>query len=316
MSAAICSSSSQWGNTLPLEAQDHLWRGPVASSSIFTVKPATSAVRKIKRKPVPFIPSELLQHSSSSNDTTTLPSTSSCADITPTQESVPSVPLATRSPQRPQRQYLLDIDAPTASQGVGSVADDSVQQLLRSATISAASASSRPRKGPLKWMQDKEEHTAPASSPAVSPRRPTLSRKTSISAHLKLSLRRNKADEQPCSELSISGPTNFVHISTGTEGAHAAIKSPALRRSSTTSARSSLRSSTSSASGTCFETADSTWVGQEASDGKPLYSASSAKQPLRPLKSIRRPSKLSLNKAEPLLNIPPGATSPKDKRKA
>ncbi|SJX62036.1 uncharacterized protein SRS1_10670 [Sporisorium reilianum f. sp. reilianum] len=320
MSAAVCNSSD--------EAQDNLWRGPVASSSTFTVKPASSTVRKIKRKPVPLIPSDLLQPQSSSSSTTlTLPPTPSLpepksprsaayTDLTPTQESVPSVHTAPRSPQRPQRQYLLDIDAPAPSLATDSTSDDSVKQLLRSATISASSASSRARKGPLKWMHDKEEHTAPTSSPALSPRQPTLSRKSSISGHLKLSLRRNKSDEPPCPELSISGPTNFVHISTGTEGAHAAIKSPSLRRSSTTSVRSSARSSTSSALSGTFETADSKVVAHDANDDKPLYAAASAKHPLRPLKSIRRPSKLSLNKTEPVLDIAPGSTSPKDKRKA
>ncbi|TKY87340.1 hypothetical protein EX895_004017 [Sporisorium graminicola] len=322
MSTAIYASSSQWSNSIPLEAQDNLWRGPQASSSTLTIKPASAAVRRIRRKPVPIIPSDLLHsHSSSSSAVANLatstsvpesnsPNSAAYADITPTQESGPSVPSA----QRPQRQYLLDIDAPCSSQGASNNADDSVKQLLRSATISASSSSSRPKKGPLKWMHDKEEHSTTSSSLAVSPRQPTLSRKTSISAHLKLSLRRNKSDEPPCSELSISGPTNFVHVSTGTEGAHAAVKSPSLRRSSTVSARSSPRSSASSALSGMFETADSKWVQQD--DDKPLYTASGATQPLRPLKSIRRPSKLSLNKPEPLLDIAPGPTSPKDKRKA
>lgn len=54
----------------------------------------------------------------------------------------------------------------------------------------------------------------------------------------------------------------------------------------------------------------------ETGEDKPLYTATERKHPLRPLRSIRRPSKLSLAEDQPVLNIPARSTSPKDKRKA
>uniref|UniRef100_V5EBS1 Uncharacterized protein n=1 Tax=Kalmanozyma brasiliensis (strain GHG001) TaxID=1365824 RepID=V5EBS1_KALBG len=120
-------------------------------------------------------------------------------------------------------------------------------------------------------------------------------RTTSI---LKVSLRRNKPEEPPSAALTISGPTDFVHVSTGADEAPS---SP--RRPSVTSTTPSLRMSTAStSSGTSVDTADD----------KPLYNLASA-QPLRPLKSIRRPSRTI---AEEPLFTSPGSTSPQDKRKA
>ncbi|KAJ9477971.1 Ubiquitin conjugation factor [Pseudozyma hubeiensis] len=306
MSAVLRASSS-------LLSHDNLWSGPAAASTSRVNKPAVSSTRAIRRKPVPQIPTELLQqHPSSSNISTASTPTApvSAASRSADVSTTPAPPVPVKTAQKPQRQYLLEIDAPATSRDDGAAADESVRQLLRSATVSTSA-----RKGPLRWAQDKEEHaTAASSSSSLSPRQPTLSRKTSISAHLKMSLRRNKVEEQPCSGLNISAPTDFVHVSTGSEGAKASPIS--LRRSSTTSQRSSLRSSMSStSSAVSFGTADSSPQEDAAKDDKPLYGALERKHPLRPLKSIRRPTKLSVDYTEPTLNLPKAPTSPKDKRK-
>ncbi|KAJ1028433.1 hypothetical protein NDA16_001600 [Ustilago loliicola] len=341
MPAVSGTASSQLTESLRAEAQANLWRGPIAtnasgstsSSSSLTVKPAVSSVRNIKRKPAPKIPTEPLQDASPSTPVA-VASTSVLAhkafdterdsELTPT----PRTPEPTKSAQRPQQQYILDIDAPVNSAESSSATDDAVQRLLRSASVSPASASAtaaRTRKGPLRWMQDKEEHTSTASTSTLPPSQPMLSRKTSISAHLKLSLRRNKSEDQPA-PITISGPTNFVHVATGTEGAYSSVGAAAtsLRRASTTSrvsARSSVRSSMSSNYSTSSyvseNTAPSSTEKEATSEDKPLYTAAvEKKHPLRPLKSIRRPSKLSLKPDEPVLDIPAESTSPKDKRKA
>ena len=285
---------------------------------------------------MPKIPTELLQqHASSTGNaiaattsTTSVlrekaPNTTTDALAIPAvgEKTAPSRTIPSESTQRPQKQYLLDIDSSVATEPTGA-ADDAVRQLLRSASVSPSSAPARPRKGPLRWMQDKEEHATSGSTSTLPPRQPTLSRKTSISAHLKLSLRRNKTEDQ-ASEIKISAPTNFVHLSTGTEGAHASSTPISLRRASTTSTvsmRSSLRSSMSSTrSATSSASSDygsAVSLEQEACEDKPLYTATDKKHPLRPLKSIRRPSKLSLQQDEPVLDMPAGPTSPKDKRKA
>ncbi|GAC92649.1 ubiquitin conjugation factor [Pseudozyma hubeiensis SY62] len=310
MSAILGASSS-------LLSQDNLWSGPAAASTSRVNKPATSRTRAIRRKPVPLIPAELLQqHTSSSSISTASTPTApiSAASRSATVGTKPAQPAPAKPAQKPQRQYLLEIDAPTISREDRATADESVRQLLRSATVSTSTGPSRPRKGPLKWAQDKEEHAAAASTSSLPPRNPTLSRKTSISAHLKMSLRRNKVEEQPCFGLNISAPTDFVHISTGSEGAKASPIS--LRRSSTTSPRSSLRSSMSStSSGVSFGTADSSPHEDAAKDDKPLYEALERKYPLRPLKSIRRPTKISVDLLEPTLSLSKEPTSPKDKRK-
>lgn len=327
MSAVSGRASSHLPDSLRAEAQANLWRGPPASSSSLAVKPAASSVRNIKRKPAPKIPTELLQTTNAASTAVLVEkslNTRVDSDLTPT----PRTPEPPKSAQRPQQHYILDIDAPVASTGSSEAADDAVQQLLRSASVSPASASAaaaRSRKGPLRWMQDKEEHTPTVSTSTLPPRQATLTRKTSISAHLKLSLRRNKSDDQPA-PITISGPTNFVHVATGTEGAYASVdasSATSLRRASTTSrvsARSSLRSSMSSnysTSSYISENSAPSATGTEAVDeDKPLYTAMEKKHPLRPLKSIRRPSKLSLKQQEPILDIPAGSTSPKDKRKA
>lgn len=331
MTAVSGRAPSQLSESLRAEAQANLWRGPTASSSSLVVKPAASSVRNIKRKPAPKIPTELLQDVSLSRFTPAAPTsvltekslnTHGDSNLTPT----PRTPEPIKSASRPQQQYILDIDAPVASTGVYGAGDDAVQQLLRSASVSPASASTaaaRNRKGPLRWMQDKEEHTPTASTSTLPPRQ--LTRKTSISAHLKLSLRRRKSDDQPA-PITISGPTNFVHVATGTEGAYASVgasNATLLRRASTTSrvsARSSVRSSMSSNYSTSSyiseNTAPSATEKEAASEDKPLYAAMEKKHPLRPLKSIRRPSKLSLQQDELVLTAPAGSTSPKDKRKA
>lgn len=322
MSAKASDSSLLW-------SPENLWRGPPASSISSKVKPVASSVRVVKRKPVPTIPAELLQqHLSSSSSVSTLIATTpvqaaeTVSFVTdtvapPTHESPSSLTLTASSIHPPQRHYLLEIDTPFSSQDDQRDADDSVQQLLRSTPTSPSPAVYRPRKGPLKWVADREEHAANASSSTLSVRQPTLSRKTSISAHLKLSLRRNKTEDQPGTSLTISAPTNFVHICTGAEAPSAVSNSASLRRTSTTSHRFSQHSSTSSSlSRTSLDTANSSSHEQAVNEDKPLYAALEKKNPLRPLKSIRRPSKLSLNQLEPVLNLPNGhPTSPKDKRK-
>ncbi len=90
-----------------------------------------------------------------------------------------------------------------------------------------------------------------------------------------------------------------------------------LRRPTWTSNRSSVRSSTSSTlSGLSYDTANSSTIDAEVGEDKVLYTNGERKHPLRPLKSIRRPSKLTLNKEEPAWSGASGSTSPKDKRKA
>ncbi|SPO23461.1 uncharacterized protein UTRI_02140 [Ustilago trichophora] len=338
MSATASMQSSNLSDALRSEAQANFWRGPTisapcsTSSSSLTVKPAAASVRSIKRKPVPKIPTDLLQQYSGSANSTSTPTpsappvlreqslnTTTDTDATPTKESPPSIPMSAQPAQRPQQQYLLNIDAPVATEDIRGPSDDTVQQLLRSASMSPSSAPARPRKGPLRWMQDKEEHSASASSSTLPSRQPTLSRKTSISAHLKLSLRRNKGEEQPA-EITISGPTNFVHLSTGTDAAVTSSKTTSLRRASTTSTRSSFRSSMSStrsdSSSATSQILTAVSLEEEVANDRPLYATTDRKHPLRPLKSIRRPSKLSLKQDEPLLEIQAGQTSPKDKRKA
>ena len=150
-------------------------------------------------------------------------------------------------------------------------------------------------------MQVKDEHSESGLSANTAPRQPTLSRKTSISAHLKMSLRRNRVEEPTTPELSISGPTNFVHVATAGEGGQSAPKGGALTQASTVNVGSLVAESRVSA---------------EDGEEKPLYAALT-KSPLRPLKSIRRPSKLALDQAaDVVLAMPAVPTSPKDKRKA
>ncbi|SNX82915.1 uncharacterized protein MEPE_01621 [Melanopsichium pennsylvanicum] len=305
-------------------------------------KPAASSVRNIKRKPVPKIPTELLQQVNGSNSNPTAPTSIvpvlqersmnivEDADATQTKETAPSFSAPTGSSQRPQRQYILDIDTPTTSLDNVGASVSTVKQLLRSASVSPGSDHVRTRRGPLRWLSEKEEHTNVASTSSLLPsKQPGLSRKTSISAHLKLSsFLRNKAAEEhssSSSDIAISGPTDFLHLSTGTENASATSKSISLRRSSTTSrasaGSSSLRSSmASNRSGVSSVPSDyATPISlEDANDDTPLYSIDERKHPLRPLKSIRRPSKLSLNQADDptILKLPLEPTSPKDKRKA
>lgn len=299
------SVASPMPSTLPSalssDSQADRWLGANTPSSSRNVKPPTSSERKVKRKPVPTIPVELLQHqptlcSTESSATPVLAerSLNSESSITAPLNPKPSANAITgsKTTQQPQRQYLLDIDHPTASTSTLTSVDDPVKRLLRSASVSIGST--RPRRGPLKWMQDKEEHTATASSSAPPPARQPLGRKGSI---LKVSLRRTKPEEPPSAPLTISAPTDFVHVSTGADEAPTT-----LRRPSVTSTVPSLRMSTAStSSGTSIDT----------TDDKPLYTLG-ATQPLRPLKSIRRPSRPI--EEEPLFTSA-GSTSPQDKRK-
>lgn len=323
---SIGMQSPRLSESLTREAQANIWQGP-ASPPSRTSKSATPLPRAIKRKPAPKVPIELLQEEPITpvpaqqtivlqERSLNLPTDNVTAAPKPTSP-MPASPA--RSQQHPQKQYILDIDAPADDRRSSTSADASVQELLRSATLAPSSAAARPRKGPLRWMHDKDEHAPSTSTSSLQPRQPALSRKTSISAQLKLSLRRNKVENQPVG-LVISAPTNFVHLSTGTEGAYGSAGGSSLRRSSTTSAasrNSSLRSSiTSVSSASSFGSeAELATASKHVDQDKALYSPSEKKHPLRPLKSIRRPSKLTLQDVS-LPPIPAGTTSPKDKRKA
>ncbi|ETS63146.1 hypothetical protein PaG_02925 [Moesziomyces aphidis] len=318
--------SPRLSESLTREAQANIWQGPASPPSRAS-KSATPLPRAIKRKPAPKVPIELLQEEPITpvpaqqtivlqERSLNLPTDNATAAPKPTSP-MPASPA--RSQQHPQKQYILDIDAPAENRRASTSADASVQELLRSATLAPSSAAARPRKGPLRWMHDKDEHAPSTSTSSLQPRQPALSRKTSISAQLKLSLRRNKVENQPAG-LVISAPTNFVHLSTGTEGAYGSAGGSSLRRSSTTSAasrNSSLRSSiTSVSSASSFGSeAELATASNHVDQDKALYSPSEKKHPLRPLKSIRRPSKLTLQDVS-LPPIPAGTTSPKDKRKA
>ncbi|SOV04841.1 uncharacterized protein UDID_02862 [Ustilago sp. UG-2017a] len=340
MTTAHGRASSQLTDSLRAEAQANIWRGPIAkdascstSSSSLTVKPAAPFTRNLKRKPTPKIPTELLQDPSLSIPTTAaltsvLGEKSLKAGSDAKVTSTPSTPEPVKSAQQPQQQYILNIDEPVTFAESNSAADNAVQQLLRSASVSPASASTaagaRTRKGPLRWMQDKEEHTPAASTSTLPPRQPALARKTSLSAHLKL-LRRNKSENQPA-PITISRPTNFVHVATGTDGACAsagAQQATSLRRASTTSRvsdqpllRSNMSSNYSTSSYVSRDTSPSATEKDAANEDKPLFVAMEKKHPLRPLKSIRRPSKPTLKPDEPAVDVPAGSTGPKDKRKA
>lgn len=240
------------------------------------------------------------------------------SDATPTQETAPKLAVSPPPPtQRPQQQYILTTDAPAPRASICLSQDDAVQQLIRSASISPPAAQ-RTRKAALRFkQQDKEEHAAAAStSAAPAARQPTLARKTSISAHLKLGLRRRKSEEENV-QMVISGPTDFVHISTGSEGAHSSAATTSLRRASTVSTsssnRTSLRSSVFSASsGSSNSLKEEVEAEDAASEDRPLYT----KHPLRPLKSIRRPSMIKVQSHLTDLPAPTCPTSPRDKRKA
>ncbi|SPO44393.1 uncharacterized protein PSANT_02078 [Moesziomyces antarcticus] len=323
---SIDMQSPRLSESLTREAQANIWQGPASPPSRAS-KSTTPSTRAIKRKPAPKVPLELLQE----EPTTPVPAQQMTVlqerslnlpthetDAAPKSASpIPASPA--RSQQQPQKQYILDIDAPADDRRASTSADASVQELLRSATLAPSSAAARSRKGPLRWMHDKDEHAPSTSTSSLQPRQPALSRKTSISAQLKLSLRRNKVENQPAG-LVISAPTNFVHLSTGTEGAYGSVGASSLRRSSTTSAASrdsSLRSSVASiSSASSFGSeAELATASKHVDQDKALYSPSEKKHPLRPLKSIRRPSKLTLQDTS-LPPIPAGTTSPKDKRKA